>query len=341
MISIENEAALDLAQSQPTAALTSFVQTLNGPLVVLGAGGKMGPSLCAMVKRAADEAGHWMDVIAVSRFSDASKKTWLEERGVKVHVCDLFDPQAVASLPDAENIIYLVGMKFGTKENPALTWAANALIPSFVARRYPEARVVALSTGNVYPLSPVAAGGTKETAQLSPLGEYANACVARERIFEYYTQISALKVVLIRLNYAVELRYGVLVDIARKVAASQPVDVTMGYLNCIWQRDANDMIVRTLDLATGPAQALNLTGKDILSVREIALRMGVLMGKPVTITGEEAETALLSDAAEAFEKLGAPETDMEQVYEWTARWIMAGHTLLGKPTHFEVRDGSY
>lgn len=338
---IENEEALDIAQARPSPALISFVKSLSGPLVVLGAGGKMGPSLCVMAQRAAIEAGHQLKVIAVSRFTDVSKKRWLEERGVKVHPCDLFDPEAVAALPDAKNIIYLVGLKFGTQENPALTWAANALIPSFVARRYADARIVALSTGNVYPLSPVALGGVTEDAALTPIGEYANACVARERIFEFYTQVSPLKVVLIRLNYAVELRYGVLVDIARKVAASQPVDVTMGYLNCIWQRDANDMIVRALDLASKPAQALNLTGKEVLSVRRIALKMGALMGKAVTIIGEEADTALLSNATKAFDQLGAPETDLEQVYEWTARWVMAGNELLDKPTHFEVRDGSY
>lgn len=338
---IENEAALDKVQASPSPALIAFMKSLRGPLVVLGAGGKMGPSLCVMAKQAAIEAGHQLEVIAVSRFTDVSKKRWLEERGVVVHPCDLFDPEAVAALPDAENIIYLVGLKFGTQENPALTWAANALIPSFVAQRYADARIVALSTGNVYPLSPVALGGLTEDAALTPMGEYANACVARERIFEYYTQISALKVVLIRLNYAVELRYGVLVDIARKVAASQPVDVTMGYLNCIWQRDANDMIVRALDLASNPAQALNLTGKEVLSVRKIALKMGALMGNTVTITGEEADTALLSDATKAYDRLGAPETDLDQVYEWTARWVMAGNALLGKPTRFEVRDGSY
>lgn len=338
---IENEEALDSVQTSPSPTLVAFMKSLHGPLVVLGAGGKMGPSLCVMANKAAAEAGRQLEVIAVSRFTDVSKKAWLEERGVKVHPCDLFDSGAVAALPDAENVIYLVGLKFGTQENPALTWAANALIPSFVARRYPDARIVALSTGNVYPLTAVASGGLTESAPLTPHGEYANACVARERIFEYYTQISALKAVLIRLNYAVELRYGVLVDVARKVAAHQPVDVTMGYLNCIWQRDANDMIVRALDLAAKPAQALNLTGKEVLSVREIALQLGRLMGKPVTIIGEEADTALLSDASKAFDRLGEPETDLEQVCEWTARWVMAGNTLLGKPTHFQVRDGNY
>jgi nucleoside-diphosphate-sugar epimerase len=338
---IEDIETLDEMLSRPSPALVAFMRTLEGPLVVLGAGGKMGPTLCVMTKRAAEEAGSALEVVAVSRFTDASRKAWLEARGVRVHACDLFDRSAVTDLPEARNVIYLVGLKFGTRDNPALTWAANALIPSFVSEKYAQARMVALSTGNVYPLTPVAAGGTREDAPLTPLGEYANACVARERIFQYYTQVSPLRAVMIRLNYAVELRYGVLVDIARKIESEQSVDVTMGYFNCIWQRDANDMIVRALDHTSAPGRALNLPGEAVLSVRALAQRLGKAMGRSARITGEEAPTALLSDASEAFRLLGRPETSLEEVIDWTAQWVAEGRPLLGKPTHFEVRDGAY
>ena len=332
---------LDAELTRPSDALRKYVTDLDGPLLVLGAGGKMGPSLCGMVKRAAEDVRHSLDVIAVSRFSNPDARAWLESRGIRTISCDLFDREAVSRLPDAFNVIYLVGLKFGTQENPALTWAANALVPSIVAERYASSRIVALSTGNVYPLSSIDGSGSKEGDPLTPLGEYANACVARERIFQYYTQVSSLRAVLIRLNYAVEPRYGVLVDIARKVAAGESVDVTTGYFNCIWQRDANDMIVRALELAESPARALNLTGIDKLSVREIALRLGELLDREVRVTGEEASTAFLSDASIAYRELGAPDVDLEQMLDWTAQWVQRGGTLLGKPTHFQVRDGRY
>ena len=332
---------LDDVLTRPSEALGAFIAGLDGPLLVLGAGGKMGPTLCGMVKRAAGESGVSLDVIAVSRFSDPETRAWLEARGVRTVACDLFDRQAVARLPDAENIIYLVGLKFGTRQNPALTWAANTLIPSIVCERYPRARIVALSTGNVYPLVPVEQGGSKETDALTPLGEYANACVARERIFEYFTRVFPLRVVSIRLNYAVELRYGVLVDIAGDIVAGRPVDVTMGHFNCIWQRDANDMIVRALSLAASPARALNLTGPDILSVRDVARQLGRRMGVEPAFSGQEAPTALLSDASAAFEALGRPPMNIDRMLDWMAAWIKRGGATLGKPTHFTVRDGMY
>ena len=239
-------------------------QPLRVPFLVLGAGGKMGPTLCVRVQRAAMQAGVPLEVIAVSRFSNAKKKTWLESQGVTAITCDLMNRSEVATLPSAKDIIYLVGMKFGTQANPSLTWAMNTLVPAVVSEKYPESRVVALSTGNVYPFTEVTRGGSKEQDALIPLGEYANACVARERIFEHYSRISPMQVVNIRLNYAIDLRYGVLIDLARQINAGQPVDLTMGYFNCIWQGDANDMIVRSLDLATAPASALNLTGPATL-----------------------------------------------------------------------------
>jgi nucleoside-diphosphate-sugar epimerase len=338
---IDSEADLDDVMTRPTEALQSFVQTLHGPLVVLGAGGKMGPSLCVQVRRAAEDVGSDLDIIAVSRFSDPKARTWLEERGVQTLACDLMDREAVEALPDAENIIYLVGMKFGTRQNPARTWAVNTLVPDRVSERYAGARIVALSTGNVYPLGSIAQGGAVETETLTPLGEYANAAVARERIFEYGAERDGTRVALIRLNYAVDLRYGVLVDLAQKIAAGEPVDVTMGYLNCIWQGDANEMIVRALDLADNPLVPLNLTGAEVLSIRELAQRLADLMDRTVEIVGTEAETALLSNPAKAVAALGSPSTPLETMLRWTAHWVQRGGPTLNKPTHFEVRDGRY
>lgn len=338
---IESVEELDEVMTRPSPELVSFMRTLEGPLVVLGAGGKMGPSLCVRARRAAEEAGRALDVVAVSRFTDEKARTWLEKRGVRTESRDLMDRESVAELPETENVVFLVGMKFGTRDNPARTWAVNTLVPAHVSQRYARARIVALSTGNVYPLVRVERGGSVEADPLTPIGEYANAAVARERIFEYFALEHGTRVTSVRLNYAVDLRYGVLVDIARQVAAGDPIDVTMGYLNCIWQGDANDMILRALALAESPSAPLNLTGPDVLSVRDIAEQVGELLGRPVQITGREADTALLSDASRAFEHLGQPPTPISTVMRWTAEWIRRGGTLWGKPTHFEVRDGSY
>lgn len=338
---VYTEAELDAVMTRPTGTLTEFVRTLAGPLLVLGAGGKMGPSLCVQVRRAAEEARHPLDVVAVSRFTHASTRAWLEARGVQTHACDLLDRRALRGLPDAGHVIYLVGLKFGTRQDPARTWAVNTLIPAYVAERYAGARIAALSTGNIYPLVPVDGGGSVETDAPAPVGEYANACLARERLFTFFSERDGTPVVLIRLNYAVSLRYGVLVDLARKIHAGVPVEVTMGYLNCIWQGDANAMIVRALALAETPPRPLNLTGPETLSVRDLAHRLGALMDRPVQIAGAEAETALLSNPAVAVAALGPPATPLDAILRWTAHWIQHGGPTLGKPTHFEARDGKF
>lgn len=244
-------------------------------------------------------------------------------------------------LPDSENILYLVGLKFGTQQAPSLTWAANTLIPAYVMRRYPGARVVALSSGNVYPLVPVDSGGSKESDPLTPRGEYANSCVGRERIFEYFSLRDSSPLALIRLSYAVDLRYGVLVDIARKVYDGQPVDVTMGYLPYIWQGDANDLILRSLALADVPPRPVNLTGPKPLKVREVASQFGAIMDREVQLTGTEASTAYLSDTKRLREMLGNVEVSLPVLIRWTAHWVMHDMPMLDKPTHFEVRDGKY
>ena len=336
-----DEEALDEFLSRPQPALVAHIKTVRSPLLVLGAGGKMGPTLAVLAKRAAEVAGHPLRVIAVSRFGDASGRAWLERRGVETLACDLFDRKPVAVLPNAEDIIYLVGLKFGTSQNPSLTWAANTIVPTLVAERFPGSRIVALSTGNVYPLVPVSSGGATEDHPLTPLGEYANAAVARERIFEYHAQRFSTPIVQVRLNYAVELRYGVLRDLAEKVWQGELVDVSNGYFNCIWQGDANDMILRSLPLTRNPPLSLNLTGPGVLSVRETATRLGELMGRAVSFTGTEAGDALLGSATRACKLLGEPPTPLDSILPWTARWVMEGGRSLNRPTHFEVRDGKY
>lgn len=338
---IETEDILDDVLTRPQPELIDFMRTLSGPLVILGAGGKMGPTLSVLARRAADAAASSCEVIAVSRFSNVQGRRWLEDRGVKTLSADLLDRNSLAGLPDAANVIYLVGLKFGTQDDPARTWAVNTLVPSYVAERYSGARIAALSTGGVYPLIPVDGGGSRETDALVPLGEYANSCIGRERIFEFYSRSSGTPVTLVRLSYAVELRYGVLVDIARRVYAGEPVDVTMGYLPYIWQGEANAMVIRSLGLAESPPLPLNLTTSPPLKVRDVAQQLGTLMGRPAVITGEEASSALWSSTERLEAALGRPSVTLETILRWTANWIVRGGHLLDKPTHFEVRDGAY
>ena len=311
---------------------------MSSPLVILGAGGKMGPSMVVLARRAADAAGHRLRIVAVSRFSDKQARSRLEKAGIETYEADLLEREAFKGLPDSINVIYLVGLKFGTAQNPSLTWAINTLVPAYAVERYPNARMVALSTGNVYPRVPVKSGGATEEHPLTPLGEYANAAVARERVFEYCGQKHKTAIVRIRLNYALELRYGVLVDIARTVWAGGPVDLANGYFNCIWQADANDMILRSLSLDPG---RWNLTGPDIVSVRDVAEQFGILLGKKVRFDNRESDTALLNNAAKICARLGPPRTSLQTMIEWIADWVKSGGRSLGKPTHFEVRDGAY
>jgi nucleoside-diphosphate-sugar epimerase len=337
---IRDESELEDLLTQPRPALLDFIRSVTSPLLILGAGGKMGPTLAVLAQRAATLAGHRLEVIAVSRFSDESSRRWLESRGVTTISADLFAREAAEKLPDAVDVVYLVGLKFGTSQNPALTWAANTLAPANIAERYASSRLVALSTGNVYPLVSVQSGGAREEHPLTPLGEYSNAAVARERIFEYFSRKHNTRTALLRLSYAVELRYGVLADIASKVHAGEPIDATSGYFNCIWQGDANEMILRALALTTSPPAVFNLSGPSV-SVRELAAKFSEIFGRPANLVGTEARTALLSNTERVCEKLGAPPTPMDDIIRWTAHWVSHGGRSLNKPTHFEVRDGTY
>lgn len=339
--SLRTETELDELLTRPSERLVEFIKSVSGPLLILGAGGKMGPTLAVLARRAAEAAQHPLEIVAVSRFSNASSRQWLETHGVKTLNCDLLDANAIGGLPDASNIIYLVGLKFGTAQNPAATWAINTLVPARVCERYPRNRIVALSTGNVYPQSEVRRGGSVETDALTPLGEYANAAVGRERIFEFHSQRNRTPITLLRLFYAVELRYGVLADIARKVYAREPVALANGHFNCIWQRDANELILRSLPLAAAPASVYNLCRPEIFPVRETANRLGALLGQAPIFSGNESGTALLGNATKLAAALNLPETPMETILRWTADWVGQGGRDLGRPTHFEVRDGQY
>jgi nucleoside-diphosphate-sugar epimerase len=338
---IETEARLDELLTTPRAALVEFIKSVQGPLLVLGAGGKMGPTLAVLARRAAEQAGHKLDVVAVSRFSDAQSRAWLESRSVQTHPCDLLDASAVAQLPDSPSILYLVGLKFGTTQNPGATWAMNTVVPARVAERFGGARIVALSTGNVYPFSLVSRGGSVETDPLTPLGEYPNAAVGRDRIFEFYSRTQGTPTTRLRLFYAVELRYGVLVDIAQKVHVGETIDLTNGYFNCIWQGDANDMVIRSLSLCATPATVWNLCRPEVFSVRDAATRLGALLGKSPRFHGTEAPTALLGNSKPLCAQLGEPTVQLDQMLRWIAHWVARGSRNLGRPTHFEVRDGNY
>jgi nucleoside-diphosphate-sugar epimerase len=264
----------------------------------------------------------------------------LENQGVTTLGCDLLDRLQISKLPCSSNVLYLVGLKFGTAQNPALTWAANTIVPAYVSAHYSEAKIVALSTGNVYPFSKNPAGAT-ETEPLTPLGEYANAAVGRERVFEFFSQTNSTPIVLLRLFYAVELRYGVLRDMADKIWAGQPIHLANGSFNCIWQGDANDLVIRSLALAASPASVFNLTSATPFRVRTVAACLGQLLDKPVRFVGEENETSLVGDCSRLFSLLGLPATSLETMLRWTAGWVKRGGPSLGKPTHFETRDGRY
>jgi len=332
------EQELDDLLSAPRAETTAALKECPGDIIILGAGGKMGPTLARMAARARTDSRR---VIAVARWSSVSIRHAVNDAGIETLRCDLLDPEAVARLPDAPNVIFMAGQKFGTADEPAMTWAINTIVPAHCARRYRDSRIVAFSTGNVYPLTPVKRGGSREDDTPSPVGEYAASCVGRERVFEYYSQFHRTRVAICRLNYAIDLRYGVLVDIALKVYRDEPVSVEMGYVNVIWQGDANRIALECLALTSSPPFVVNVTGADILSVREIAEWFGRRFGKRVQFVGAERSDALLSNTSRMREKFRAPEVSLDQMREWVAQWIEGGGPLLGKATKFEARDGRF
>ncbi|HSU58651.1 MAG TPA: NAD-dependent epimerase/dehydratase family protein [Bryobacteraceae bacterium] len=332
---------LELRLSAPSEADRAFMGSLRGDIVILGAGGKMGPSLAKLAKRAADEASVRTRVTAVSRFGSEAVRRELEAAGVQVVACDLLNPAEVDKLPDCENVLYLAGRKFGSTGRPDLTWAMNAIAPALAAYRYRRSRMVVFSTGNVYGFTNVASGGSRETDAVSPVGEYAQSCLARERIFEYHSNEYKTECLIFRLNYAVDLRYGVLVDVARNVYAGEPVDLTVPAFNAIWQRDANSYALRALGLCASPPRILNVTGAETVLVREVAEEFAKRFGRECKFQGQEGSSALLSDASQCHRSLGRPSVSLAALTDWVADWVTNRGENLGKPTHFEVVDGSF
>jgi nucleoside-diphosphate-sugar epimerase len=331
---IRTVAELERELARPSEEDIACLRRLDGDILILGAGGKMGPSLGRLCRNASDAAGKPRRVIAVSR-------TITVEPGMDAIRCDLLDREQVTRLPDSQNVLYLAGRKFGSSGNPELTWAMNTVVPAIVAERFRGARIVAFSTGNVYPFRAVASGGSVESDGPVPVGEYAQSCLGRERIFEYYSGRDGSPCLLFRLNYAVDLRYGVLVDIARRVYTGAPVEVSVPAFNVIWQRDANSYALRSLEYCATPPRILNVTGPEILRVREVANWFAARFGRECRFQGAEGATALLSDASACFQLMGEPEVTAAKLMEMVAVWVETGGASLDKPTHFEIADGRF
>lgn len=329
---------LEQRLSDPSPALVADLARLDGDILVLGAGGKLGPSLIRLALRAVDGK---KQIIAVSRFGDRTQADVLAQAGARIVAADITDEAALAALPDVPNVIFLVGSKFGSTGREADTWYTNAYLPGRVAERFRHSRIVALSTGNVYPFAPIGSGGPTETDPVGPVGEYAMSCLGRERVFSRFARTNGTPLALIRLNYAIEMRYGVLVDIGRKVLAGEPVDVTMGAVNVVWQGYANEVILRALLHAAPEPFVLNLAGPETLSVRQLALAYGRIFGVEPQFAGTEAPAALLSNSARCMQLFGYPSVAPDELIGWIADWLRAGLPLLNKPTGFQKRDGKF
>ncbi len=333
---------IELLLSTPTAGAIAAAGRLPGDFLILGVGGKMGTTTAVMLRRALDAAGRRdAHVTGVSRFSRPESRTGLENLGVRTLSCDLADAAQVAALPAVANVLYLAGQKFGTDSAPGLTWIQNTYVPALVAQKFRDSRIVVFSTGCVYPFVPVTGPGAGETEPVAFVGEYASTCVGRERVFAHYAQAFGTRQLMYRLNYAVELRYGVLVDIALKVARGEPVDVTMGWLNCLWQGDACARAIQCLEHTANPPKILNITGPEKLRIRDLAEDFGRRFGRAPVFTGTEAGTAWLADASESVRLFGPPTVSVAAMMDLIAAHVSAGGKLLGKPTHFETRDGKF
>lgn len=337
-----SEAQLEEALSTPSAGLIADLAKGKGDLVILGAGGKMGPTLATLARRGLDAAGRQGDTVyAVSRFGDAAVRERLESAGIKVISFDLIENDDFSALPDAENVVFMVGAKFGAATNASWAWEVNAALPDRVARRYRNSTIVSLSTGNVYPFVTAASGGASEEVTPAPIGEYAQSCLGRERVFEFGAQERGTKVAIIRLNYAVDLRYGVLADIGRAVYAGEPVSRATANVNVVWQGYANEVVLRSLVHASADVFTINLTGPELLSVESIARRFGALLGREVSFIDEAQPTALLSDAHRCMALFGYPEASADMLVQWQAAWLQADLPLTSKPTKWAVRDGKF
>ena len=337
---ILTEAERETALTTPSDALIRQMKGMAGTLMIVGAGGKMGPTLAVLAARAVAASGSKLKIIAVSRFSDPAQKEWLQARNISTISADLLDDGDVKELPDADFVVSLAGKKFGTSVDPSETWAVNCLASASVCKRFRGSSIVALSTGNVYPVAPLNSGGSNEDDALIATGEYSAAAIGRERVLQYFATHQGVKIAIVRLNYAVDMVYGVLMDIGRKVMEGEPIDLQMGYLNCIWQGDANEAVLRLLPYVQSPANVYNLSG-PLLSVKKIALEFGDHLKIAPRFSGVEKNGALLTNSSKLNQLLGEPATPISTVIKWTAQWLKNNGRSLGKPTKFEVSDGKY
>jgi nucleoside-diphosphate-sugar epimerase len=330
-------AALDELLCRPSQALIDDLNKVDGDIMILGVAGKMGPTLAGLAKAALPDRR----IIGVARFTDMNVKAWLAARGIETIHCDLLDEAAINALPKIANIVFMAGRKFGAEGDLSLTWAMNAHVPALVAQAFKNSRIVAFSTGCVYPFVPVDGKGSDETMPPDPPGEYAQSCVGRERMFEYFSRQYATPGRLLRLNYAIEMRYGVLHDIATKVVTGKPIDVNLGHVNFIWQGDASSQALRCLAHCDTPTAPINVSGHEVLAVRDLAQQFGALLGRKPVLVGKEEPTAWLTNTSQAAKLFGLPIVDTAQLIAWTADWVARSMPSLGKPTKYEVRDGRY
>lgn len=333
---LQSEEQLMAQMTAPTPEAREAVQALDGDVMVLGVAGKMGPTLAELLVRAGAKR-----VIGVSRFSSPDSRRYLDSVGVETAACDLLDDDSVAKLPDAPYLYLLAGFKFGSSGAPSLNWAMNTLVPAKLMERFPDSRMVYVSSGNVYRFMPVDGSGADEDAPLGPVGEYAESRLGGERLVEYYAEKNNTPTLIVRLFYATELRYGIILDIATKVKEETPIDLAMGYANQIWQGDACDMLARSFPLCASPADVINLTGTETLSVQAVAESLGERLGVAPVFTGEAEETALLGDATRYVDTFGAPRVPAEQIIDWVAWWVKHEGSTLGKPTKYESRTGDF
>ncbi len=332
---------LEAKLAEPSEALIRDIAAIEGDILLLGVGGKMGPSLAKLLMNAIKQAGASNRVIGASRFSEKGLREQLEAEGIETIACDLLNEEQLQSLPDVPNVIYMAGNKFGTTGNESFTWAMNAYLPGRVAEKYRNSRIVVFSSGNVYPFTPVGSGGADETTPPSPVGEYGQSCLGRERVFEHFSKVNSTKMLIYRLNYAIDLRYGVLLEIAKSVQGGKPIDLTMGHANIIWQGDANEIAIRSLLVCEAPARFLNVTGPETMSIRWAAEKFGERLGIEPVFTGTESDNALLNNSTKCHQLFGYPRVSLLQMIDWVAEWVEAGGATLNKPTHFQERKGKF
>ena len=332
---------LDNFMCRPSEALVKDITEIDGDIMVLGAGGKMGPTLCKLAANAVRKAKSHKRIYAVSRFSNAAHAHDLAKNGVEVIRADLLDEDQLGRLPHIPNIIYMAGRKFGTSEDQSLTWVMNTYLPGRIADKFRHSRIVAFSTGNVYPFVGIESGGCREDSPVGPVGIYANTCLGRENVFRYFSNRYGTRVLLFRLNYAIDLRYGVLLEIAKTVHEGRPLDLTTGYFNVIWQGYANEVAIRSLLLCDSPPKILNVTGSETVSARETAEKFAGYFKREAVFTGEEKNTALLSNASHCMHLFGKPEVTLDDMIRMTAQWVMDKGETLDKPTHFQEREGKF